>query len=346
MFLPLILGFSAPADHVELQSLADGVYAAVRREPPGLAVDCNVLFIVSQSDVVMVDANIGPESTAATLAALRKVTDKPISTIIATHYHDDHMGGVATIKAQNPDAELVAHTSAVSAIEELLKPARKGMIDIAPQMSALLKDLIAKERSYGGWPLTREERVSYENDIRIAERYAVEMPAIPLPKPDRLVSDRLVLKRGDRTIEILHLGQGHTPSDLVVWLPKEQIAASGDLLVWPVPLVGDKQSNVVEWPTTLDRLAALSPRLILPGHGPVMHNTGYLRQMSAFFTTVTDEVRAGMARGETLQQMTASLKFEEEKAGFCGNSKLREVLFEEYVRRPSIAAAHRLLAEN
>src|SRR5690606_19535350 len=137
-----------------------------------------------------------------------------------------------------------------------------------------------------------------------------------------------------------------TPSDLVVWLPQERIAASGDLLVWPVPLVGDKQSNVVEWPQTLDRLAALSPRLYVPGHGPVMQNSGYLRQMGGFFASVTKQVREGIERGETLPQMTASLKFEPEKAGFCGGSKLREVLFEEYVRRPSIAAAHRLHNQN
>ncbi|MBC8066537.1 MAG: MBL fold metallo-hydrolase [Chlorobia bacterium] len=99
MFAPIglllcsVLADQSADNYLDVQTLADGVYAAIRKEPPGLAVDSNVMSVVNDEDVVVVDTNIGPESAAATLRALRKITDKPISAIIATHYHDDHMGG-------------------------------------------------------------------------------------------------------------------------------------------------------------------------------------------------------------------------------------------------------------
>lgn len=326
---------------VKLERLAEGVYAAVRNEPPGLAVDCNVLFVVNRTDVVMVDSNIGPESASATLDALAKVTKKPVSRIVATHYHDDHMGGISKVRERFPNVQVIAHESAPDAIEKLLMPARKGMIDVAPQMSAFLKGLIDKGKGFGGWSITEEERQAHQNDIRIADRYAREMPGIPLPRPDTLVEDKMVIKAGGRSIEILHLGEGHTPSDLVVWLPKERIAAVGDLVVYPVPLVGGLQSNVVAWPKTLAKVRALKPTSILPGHGPVMASDSYLKQMEGLFDTVTARVHHAMREGR--DEKTAKIDLSEQQVRFCGSSKLCQVLFEQYVIGPSITSAFRVL---
>src|SRR6185436_8204420 len=62
----------------ELQQVADGVYVALRQEAPGLWFDANNTFIVDDEGVIVVDANISAASTRAVLAALRKLTDKPV----------------------------------------------------------------------------------------------------------------------------------------------------------------------------------------------------------------------------------------------------------------------------
>lgn len=333
-----------PEAYLDVQKLAEGVYADIRKEPPGLAVDCNVLFIINDSDVVLVDTNIGPESAKATLAALRKLTNKPISSIVATHYHDDHMGGTATFLADSPKAELVAHESSPAAIETLLKPARAGMIEVAPQMSTLLKNLMSQGKSFGGWPITEEEKTSYQNDIRIAERYAKEMKEIPLPKPTRLVKDRQFLRRGARDIHVLHLGHGHTPSDLVVYLPAKRIVAAGDLIVYPVPLVGGPQSSIQSWPQALGKLKDLKFDKLVPGHGPVLTDSFYLSKMQGFFTEAFQLVKAAVDRGQTLPRIQQSMDFSANEKSFCGESKLRKVLWDNYVKTPTIAAAYREIA--
>lgn len=343
MFVAASVAFvMSQSQFFHIDEVADDVYAVVRNEPPGLAVDCNVLLIINEHDVVMVDANIGPESATATLDALAKITDKPVSAIIATHYHDDHMGGVATIRKRFPNVELIAHKSANQAITDLLKPAREGMIAVAPQMTGWLKGLIAAGTSAEGTPITDEQRASYESDIRIADRYAIEMKDISLPFPTKSVDSKLILKRGKRTIEILHLGEGHTPADLVVWLPNERVVASGDLVVWPVPLVGDNQSNVPAWSKTLAEVEKLGFKTLIPGHGPVMHDAKYLHRLQSFYAEVTKTVDDQMKAKVSLDSMIKTLKFEDQKRAFCGESTVRPFLFENYARVPSIGSAFRL----
>ncbi len=328
-------------DFFQVQTLAKDVYAIVRTEPPGLAVDSNVLVIVNDKDVVLVDANIGPESATATLKAIRKITLKPISAIIATHYHDDHMGGTSVFLKDSPKAELIAHRSSPIAIENLLKPARKDMIHVAPQTTAYLRGLITKGKSMGGWDITPEEVASYQSDIRIADRYAKEMPSIPLPKPTRLIDDKFVLSRGKRRIEILHLGAAHTPSDLVVYLPAEKVAACGDMVVYPVPLVGGPQSSIKNWPGTLEKLIRLNAKKILPGHGPVLRDTRYIYAMKNFFEEAWKVVDAKIKTGEDLAKIQRSADFTATESAFCGTSKVRKVLWDNYVKEPTIAAAYR-----
>ncbi|MBC8066536.1 MAG: MBL fold metallo-hydrolase [Chlorobia bacterium] len=210
-------------------------------------------------------------------------------------------------------------------------------------MSKLLRDLLDKGKSFGGWTITDEERQSYQNDIRIADRYAIEMPSVPLPKPDRFVKDKLILQRGDRKIEILHLGGGHTPSDLVVYLPKEKIVAVGDLVVYPVPLVGGPQSSIQAWPETLNRVMALKTTNILPGHGPVLLNRSYLVKMRDLFAEALKMTRVALGGGASLEEAQKRIVLASFEKSFCGESKVRKVLWDNYVRVPTIAAAYREL---
>src|SRR5437016_2391353 len=82
---------TSPADNFEVQKLAEGVYGVIRKDPPGLMVDANDVFIINDNDVIVVDTNGAPSITKHVLAALRKLTSKPVSYVINTHWHDDHI---------------------------------------------------------------------------------------------------------------------------------------------------------------------------------------------------------------------------------------------------------------
>ena len=99
----------AQAGGFELVKLAEGVYAATRTEPPGLTVNGNSVFIINEADVVVVDATLTPGTAREGLAALRKLTDKPVRYVVNTHWHDDHVMGNVAYREAFPGADFVAH---------------------------------------------------------------------------------------------------------------------------------------------------------------------------------------------------------------------------------------------
>jgi cyclase len=331
---------TAVAANFELRELADGVYAVLRIDPAGLMVDANSLLIVNDDDVVVVDA---PVSTPAVIAALRTLTDKPVSAVINTHWHDDHITGNAAYRAAWPDVEFIGHARMLEYLPGQGAKNRASMIEGAPGGVADLRSCLESGTSIAGVPLTDEERASYRSDIALVEQYLAVVPGSAVVLPTTPVTDRLVLTRGARTIEVFLPGAGHTAADLAVYLPNERILAAGDLVIHPVPLVGRDQSHVTTWGPALDRLAALDARLIVPGHGPVLTDTSYLALMARTFRTVSEGVTAALARGVPPDSLRREVPLTDLRNAYAGDSALRGVLFDVYVAGPSIGAVLREL---
>ena len=270
VLLPVVL--LAQAANFDVQQLADGVYAVIRKDPPGLMVDANNVFIVTDEDVVVVDANGAPAITREVLAALRRITNKPVRTVVNTHYHDDHIRGNQVYRDAFPGVAFIGHAFSGEYLPGEGAANRKNFLESAPPFVTQLRGMLKDGKSLMGGALTVEERASMASDIELASLVLLDGVAAETVLPTVTVTDRLRLQRGRRTIDILHLGNGHTAADLVVHLPQERIVITGDLVVWPVPLVGDPQSRVSEWSATLDAIRALKPAAIVPGHGPVLRD--------------------------------------------------------------------------
>jgi glyoxylase-like metal-dependent hydrolase (beta-lactamase superfamily II) len=135
-------------------------------------------------------------------------------------------------------------------------------------------------------------------------------------------------------------GRGHTSGDIVVHLPKEGIVIAGDLVIWPVPYIGNPQSHPADWSATLDKLLALNATTIVPGHGPVMHDDAYVKLMARLFAAMKQQVEAAVARGETLEQTRKSVNLNEFEKLFVGDSRMRRDIFGSYVMGAGLAAAY------
>lgn len=88
-----------------------------------------------------------------------------------------------------------------------------------------------------------------------------------LTYPTALITDRRELKLGKTTVQLLHFGPAHTPGDLVVWLPQQKILFAGDIVYTERLLAVIPISNATGWVQAFDKLVALNPKTIVPGHG-------------------------------------------------------------------------------
>lgn len=341
LFIAVTSYAQSVAGNFEVQKIGDGVYAVIRKDLPGLMVDANNVFIINDDDVVVVDSNGAPSITKEVLAALRRLTTKPVKLVINTHYHDDHIRGNQVYRDAFPNVEFIGHTFAREYLPGQGAVNRKNFLEGAPRFADDIRGLMAKNKSLGGGDLTEEERASYTSDLRLIDLVLSEGAQAQTVLPTVTLEDRLTLHRGSRVIEIRKLGSGHTAADLVVHLPKEGILITGDLVVWPVPLVGNPQSHIGEWAATLEKMVALRPSIIVPGHGPVLSDDSYLKPIAEMFAYIKAQAEAAVARGETLEQARRSVNLDQFRKQFAGDSPVRKFSFNMYVAGPAVAAAFR-----
>lgn len=324
----------------KVERLAEGVFALIRQDPVGWMVVSNCVFIVNENDVIVVDTGGAQSLAKQMIGELKKITDKPVSYVVNTHWHDDHILGNAAYKEAYPGAEFVAHAATREYLPTKGEAARKSMEEGAPQFAETLQEQVNKKESMAGGPISEEESTAYQSDVRLVKRYLAEVKGTPIILPTITLEDRLTLHRGDRVIDIRYFGRAHTSGDIVVHLPKEGILVTGDIVISPVPLVGDTQSHVSDWGPTLGKLRALKATTIVPGHGPVLHDDKQLELMSRMFASMTEQAKAARDRGESLDQYRKSLDVKEFKQVLAGDSTLRKILFANYVVQPGTASAY------
>ena len=313
-----------------LEPVAEGVYAAIRTEAPGYSFVANSVFIVNDDDVVVVDTGIGPAVAREQIAALKKITAKPVKYVINTHWHDDHMMGNAAYRDAYPGVEFIAHADAKAAIDTTGATNRKQLIENGPAFVAQLQKRLAEKKD-----LSEEERASHLADSAWGQRYFAEAPQFKPVAPTLGVATSLDLVRGSRAIQIRYLGRAHTAEDLIVYLPKEKILISGDLVVWPIPLFGST-SFPLDYAATLEKMLALPTTVLIPGHGPVMRDDLYARSVLALLNGLNDQVKAAAARGESLADARKHVDLGDFRTRFAGDSALKGSLFDNYVLYPGV----------
>ena len=90
---------------------------------------------------------------------------------------------------------------------------------------------------------------------------------VVIKKPEITFTGQLIVKKGGREVYFVRLG-GHTPATSGVWLPRERVLFTGDVVVvGEHPSLG--QSNSKEWLEVLTRLRKMSLAALVPGHGPL-----------------------------------------------------------------------------
>ena len=324
--------------HVVVTPLGSGVYAAIRAEPLGLAVNANSLFIVNDDHVVVVDAQFTRAATEENIAALRRLTNKPVRYVINTHWHDDHVAGDQAYRDAFPGVRFIAQTNTRTDLIERGRPNRAGQLQGGPPVVDRFERLLNMGLGGDSTPATPAERESLSSAIRIFRQYVAEAPGYSEVLPDSVFDRRVTLAGGGRTIEVHWFGRGNTRGDAVTYLPKERIVSTGDLIVAPIPF--GFGSYPTEWLAVLDSIVALHPAVIVPGHGPLMRDLSYVHTVRRLISTAREETLAAVANGLSADSAIATVRLGALRDEVAGNEKQMRGMFESFFRRPIIARVY------
>ena len=90
-----------------------------------------------------------------------------------------------------------------------------------------------------------------------------------MPAPNLIRGQHQKLQWGGMDLEFVYRGGGHTPGDMLVWLPRERVVFAGDVVYVDRMLGMLPVSRSKTWLESFEALDTLAPAIVVPGHGNV-----------------------------------------------------------------------------
>lgn len=152
--------------------------------------DPNSGVIIGDDSVMIIEAQATPLLANKVIERVRKVTDKPITHLVLTHYH-----AVRVLGASAYDAHSII-------------------------MSEKARSMVA-ERGQEDWDS------EFERFPRLFQGHE-SIPG--LTWPTTTFNDRMSVYLGNRRIDLMFLGRAHTAGDIVAYVPDENVMFTGDIV--------------------------------------------------------------------------------------------------------------------
>ena len=208
------------------------------------------------------------------------------------------------------------------------------MPDLVAQYEAALKRSV---RRVDGKPYTAADSATMLRAIS-SFKWAQNAQAETTPLlPTLTIADSLVLTRGDREIVIKHVGRANTRGDLAVWLPKEQVLMTGDMLVNPAPY--SFFSYLGEWKETLGRLRTIPATTVIPGHGAIARDWAYFDLFVELLDTTLQQAKAAVAQGKDLEATRKAVDLSAMKHRFTNGNEAIARAFDAFFIAPAVERA-------
>jgi glyoxylase-like metal-dependent hydrolase (beta-lactamase superfamily II) len=220
----------------------------------------NAGFVVTSDGVAVFDALGTPSHGWALLQQAKKVTDKKVRYVIASHYHADHIYGLQAFRD---------HTDAV---------------------------IVAQERA--GEYKENEEIADEKANARLDQRRGVLFPWVDkntrVVPPDITFRDRMTIALGDRRLTLLYAGPAHSSSDMMMLVEPDGVLFAGDIVQNSrIPHMNSDDVSTTQWLAALGEVEKLDPKFIIPGHGKASIAA---KQAIAFTRDYIQYVRSAMTK--------------------------------------------------
>ncbi|MET0999682.1 MAG: MBL fold metallo-hydrolase [Marmoricola sp.] len=228
--------------------------------------DVNVIVIEGEAGLVVVDTHASTRAALEVIADLRRLSPRPVVGVVNTHEHVDHVFGNAAFREEFGPVPITAHEAAAA----------------------------------NTVPHGEEARAAF---LARGDHRAEEMMETPIVPADHTFSSVTAIDLGDRTVELVHPGRGHSEGDLVVRLDDADVLLAGDLVEESgVPSYG-LDCFPLDWPHALDlTLELVGPAtVVVPGHGAPVGRDFVFEQRSSI-GVVAQNIRDLAARGVPMGQ--------------------------------------------
>jgi glyoxylase-like metal-dependent hydrolase (beta-lactamase superfamily II) len=237
--------------------------------------DPNTGIIVGDDGVMVVDTQATPVMAQDVIRRISEVTDKPVKYVALSHYHAVRVLGASAYRPE----QIIASQDTFDLIVE------RGAEDM-------------------------------KSEIERFPRLFRSVDSVPgLTRPTLVFQKQLTVWLGKLEVRLMQVGRGHTKGDTVVWLPRDKVLFSGDLVEFDAtPYAGD--AYFADWPAALDAIEALKPHALVPGRGAALKTPtevakgldGTRSFVSELYRSVQEGAKQGKALREIYRETYARMK--------------------------------------
>jgi glyoxylase-like metal-dependent hydrolase (beta-lactamase superfamily II) len=226
---------------------------------------------------------------------IKAFTDKPVKYVIDTHYHFDHLFGNQVF---GPDVQIIGHDHTVMRLRANTMQQYTFLNSINPARTEAQRQQVAAERN-------ADQKKVLEQQLQNRLAYIEAVKETKPTPPNVTFETTMTIYRGGREIRLMYLGRGHTDTDVVTFLPKERIVATGDLMESILSYFGDSYPD--DWIVTLEKLKALDFETVLPGHGVPFKGKEKITAFQDYIRDLTAQTKALRAQGLSAEQAAERL---------------------------------------
>ena len=240
----------------------------------------NIAVQIGDQGVLVVDTGVAAMS-ARVLAAIRKLSDKPIQYVINTHVHPDHTGGNDSIR-------------------------RAGLTYVGANVTGNLTDAGVGAQVYAQDNVLK--RMSAPTGVQASVPFG-DWPT------ETFLSGRKQLFFNGEPVEIIHQPAAHTDGDSLVVFRRSDVVVTGDIFVTTsFPFIDLERGGSIQGEVgALNNIMEIAvPGLqdeggtyIIPGHGHICDQPDLLEYRD-MVTIIRDRVQAAIKKGMTLEQVKAA----------------------------------------
>jgi glyoxylase-like metal-dependent hydrolase (beta-lactamase superfamily II) len=301
-----------------IRKLTDHVWLVERPVATDAPFEGNVEVIEQGDGLVVVDAGGAPPAGRHIARLIRTVSAKPVKAIVYTHYHGDHNLGAGELLKVWPHAVVI---STVKTRENMLgKP---------------MTYIRTYAQSYGdmvGYARQQAATDSLPASLRAGwGRFAAAGPSIVAgytglsTYPATITfQDALSLPDSVAPVEVRFLGRANTDGDAIVWLPRQRLLCTGDIVVHPIPYAS--ACFLGEWIGVLEKLDAYDFAYLVPGHGEVQRDREYVDRVIAALAEIRAQVAPLAKEGKSLDEVRHAVKLDGLKDRFAGDDAWKRFL--------------------
>ena len=253
-----------------LHEVADNVFAYL--QPDGGWGWSNAGLIASEWSSLLVDTLFDLKLTRNMLDSMSSVTSAhPINVVVNTHANGDHCYGNQLVEG----ARIIASRASAEEMDAVPPAMMAEMLRRADELGVAGAYF---QKSFGDF----------------------EFEGITPTPPTETFEQQHRIQVGDKQVELIEVGPAHTRGDILVHLPEDGIVFTGDILfIEGTPILWE--GPVSNWIDACDRIMAMKPKVIVPGHGPLTDLNG-VRGVREYLKFIRDEARERFEAGLTASE--------------------------------------------